>query len=135
MVSGGHGQTSVELLHANGTHLCSLPPLPAVRYYFTQTGLVACGGGGGSERTSCVTFSEGTWVTSHNLQQARTGHTSWASPQGLLLMGGTSSSRTTTELLNDNGGTTSAFTILNYDNRCFKVFLIAVFLRYIMFYF
>ena len=41
MVTGGTGATtSVELLHINGTKLCSLPNLPVARYQHSQTGIV-----------------------------------------------------------------------------------------------
>ena len=41
MVTGGTGATtSAELLHINGTKLCSLPPLPVARYQHSQTGIV-----------------------------------------------------------------------------------------------
>ena len=40
MVTGGTGATtSVELLHINGTKLCSLPNLPVARYQHSQTGI------------------------------------------------------------------------------------------------
>ena len=118
MVSGGYNGydiTSVELLFLNGTRLCALPDLPVARYAHSQSGPLACGGGrGGSERTSCVTFSGGTWEHSHTLGQSRYSHTAWASPQGVLLMGSQYDSRTTTELLNDDGTTSASF---NLDNQ------------------
>ena len=41
MVTGGTGATtSAELLHINGTKLCSLPNLPVARYQHSQTGIV-----------------------------------------------------------------------------------------------
>ena len=48
----------------------------------------------------------------HNLHK-RHGHTAWASPQGVLIMGGVYSQQQTTELLNDNGGATPSFTLMN----------------------
>ena len=115
MVTGGYssgGLTSVELLFLNGTRLCALPDLPEARYQHSQSGLLACGGGGDSERASCVTFSGGSWEQTHTLGQSRYGHTAWASPQGVLLMGGPWENHlTTTELLTDNGGTTLSFNI------------------------
>ena len=114
MVTGGSSGTSVELLFLNGTRLCALPDLPEARYQHSQSGLLACGGGGDSERASCVTFSGGSWEQTHTLGQSRYGHTAWASPQGVLLMGTTlGTSRTTTELLNDDGSSTASFTLDN----------------------
>ena len=114
MVTGGSGDTtSVELLLLNGTRLCALPDLPAARYWHSQSGSLACGGGGTNERTSCVKFSGGSWQQTHTLGQRRYGHTAWASPRGVLLMGSTYDSYITTELLNDDGSSTASF---NLDN-------------------
>ena len=118
MVTGGQGatesvMTSVELLSSNGTRLCSLPNLPEKKWQHSQTGVVACGGGTGSELKSCSTFADGRWKKSHNLGTKRYGHIAWASPQGVRLMGGVYSQRQTTELLNDNGGATPSFTLMN----------------------
>ena len=120
MVTGGEVDgTAVQLLSINGTRLCALPNLPGSRlYYHSQSGALVCGGhpppGGnsGSPMTSCVTFSGGTWQQTHTLGQKRRGHTAWASPRGVLLMG-SYYSKTTTELLNDDGSTTASF---NLDN-------------------
>ena len=121
MVTGGNGPAgskSVELLSSNGTWLCFLSNLPDHRDHHTQTGLITCGGGvlyrGKSERTSCVTFSAGRWKKTHTLGQKRWAHTAWASPQGVLLMGGHDiGTSTTTELLTDNGDTTPSFNLGN----------------------
>ena len=114
MVTGGEGATtSVELLLLNGTRLCALPDLPGARYWHSQSGSLACGGGSSSEETSCVTFSGGTWEQTHTLGQRRYAHTAWASPWGVLLMG-SYYSKSTTELLNDDGTTTASF---NLDNQ------------------
>ena len=119
LVTGGSGATpsvrmSVELLSSNGTRLCSLPDLPGQRFYHSQSGLLTCGGGySNSESKSCVTFDGGRWKKSHTLGQSRYGHAAWASPQGVLLMGGGSSSHTSTELLNNHGGATLSFTLQN----------------------
>ena len=105
-----------ELLYTNGTTLCSLPDIPnnpSYRRWHTQTGLVLCGGSSSAQR-SCTTFKEGTWVLSHSLAAQWHAHNSWASPQGVLLIGDWNNGRRTTELLNDNGETTPSFT-LDYD--------------------
>ena len=105
-----------ELLYTNGTTLCSLPDIPNIpnRVYHTQTGLVLCGGQSQARR-SCVTFKEGTWVQTHSLSAQWHAHNSWASPQGVLLIGGYDTG-TTTLLLGDNGDTTPSFT-LDYNTR------------------
>ena len=124
LVTGGLGATpsvrmSVELLSSNGTRLCSLPDLPGQRFYHSQSGLLTCGGGySNSESKSCVTFDGGRWKKSHTLGQSRYGHAAWASPQGVLLIGGddgkgSKKSMKTTELLTDDGSTKPSFTLAN----------------------
>ena len=121
MVTGGRvldARKSAELLSSNGTRLCSLPNFPWKTMFHTQTGLLICGGSSPRSRRgkpgACWTFSAGRWKKTHNLGQPRYGHTSWASPRGVLLMGGYYEyTRTTTELLTDNGGATPSFTLNN----------------------
>ena len=124
LVTGGSGSwrwprgTSVELLSTAGTRLCSLPNLPTTRYSHSQTGLIICGGsgGGGSVPLSCVTFAAGRWKKTHTLGQRRSYHSAWASPRGVLLMGGgySDGDGTTTELLTDNGGSTPSFSLAKH---------------------
>ena len=124
MVTGGfaksykEGLASVELLNMDGSWHCSLPSLPSARRSHTQTGLVECGGfnlGDNTTQNTCVTFNDdeddedyGYWVKTHNLEMKRTDHSSWASPQGVILIGG-NTARTTTELLTNNGKTKPSF--------------------------
>ena len=79
-----------------------------MNHIFLQNGLLACGGYDGGY--TCVKFVDGAWETTHNLKYYRSGHTSWDSPDGILLVGGGSSSLTT-ELLNDDGGSTESFSL------------------------
>ena len=71
LITGGYGDgrtelTSVEVVSLSGARLpCTVPPLPAPRYYHTQDGLMACGGGGDDE--SCITFSAGEWLVTAEL--------------------------------------------------------------------
>ena len=96
-----------EDLDGNIVHYCSLPDLPDGRQDHTQSGLVACGGGDTNDtKTSCVTFSSGQWTASHILQHERSGHSSWLSPYGNLLMG----TDNTTEMLTDDGKSVMNFT-------------------------
>ena len=121
LVSGGivirTASTKVELLHTNGSRICSLNDLPYTRRAHTQTGLTACGGEGASAaRTSCHTLSStGSWEQSHSLDQSRLWHSAWDSPQGTLLLGGLDSG-TTSVILLENGGTTPGFN-LDYQTR------------------
>ena len=113
MVTGGSkiGGKSVELLSINGTRMCSLPDLPEERWQHSQNGLLSCGGSDTpSVRRLCVTFAAGNWKKTHILGTPRYAHTGWASPRGVLLIGGYyiygRNSLTATELLKDNGETT-----------------------------
>ena len=94
---------SVEILRENGSNWCSLPDLPYDGCKNTQSGLITCGGYGNSK--TCLTFSDGQWRTSHHLQYHRYSHSSWMSPQGVVLIGGYNS-----EILTENGGSTPSFT-------------------------
>ena len=123
LVSGGEPHASVgrsvELLHTNGSRICSLPDLPSSRRLHTQTGLTACAGGGDdASKTSCHTLSStGFWEETHSLDQARTEHSAWDSPQGIRLLGGLeSNAMTTSEILLENGDTTPGFN-LDYETR------------------
>ena len=122
MVTGGVGPggwrnfVSAELLFTNGTSLCSLPDLPEPRYAHSQNGPMLCGG---SERAvydrpnmrqSCVKFCDGFWNETHSsLQMPRTNHGSWASPGGLMLIGG-GGWKETSEVLSDDGQSTLHWT-------------------------
>ena len=93
IVTGGQDDSSVEVLSSFGIpHHCDMPELPAPRVGHTQDGLLSCGGGQqdtDTTATSCVTLSStGVWLQSHNLIEARVNHSSWMSPDGLVLIGG-----------------------------------------------
>ena len=130
MVTGGErANRSAELLSSHGTRLCSLPSLPKrAKYLLSQTGLLICAFFNRYSRSSssrCHTFSDGNWTMTHKLGKKRSGHAVWASPRGVLIMGGVAETRTTfkirpgldvdttTELLTDNGGTTPSFNLAN----------------------
>ena len=121
LVSGGFSGSSVgrsvELLHTNGSRICSLPDLPYSRRYHSQTGVTACGGEGDfATRTSCDTLSStGSWIQSHSLSLGgRQAHSAWASTEGIVLLGGDDSSvRTTSEILLENGDTSPGFNLVD----------------------
>ena len=115
-VDGGD-YTSVELIRGDGT-TCTLPSLPQRRYDHTQVGLEACGGG--NTETSCVTFSDGSWTSSHTLAVDRWYPVSWASyPGGVLLLGGwnNNAAKRSTELLSSTSSTTTPQFGLTYDTE------------------
>ena len=119
---------SVELLNMDGSWNCPMPPLPEPRMGHTQTGLVTCGasvreraGGYSAAIKSCVTFASGNvnWEKTHTLAQCGRGdHSAWASPQGVILLGGWAcDAKTTTEILMENGDTTLGFSLNDYDTK------------------
>ena len=118
LVTGGEpiasASKSVEVLKEDGSQMssCSLPQLPESRRYHTQTGLTVCGGGLDSDsddiKRTCVTLTNGSWRTSHNLVHPRGGHTSWASPIGIIFFGGLYS-QDTAEVLKEDGTSEEIF--------------------------
>ena len=114
MSGGTSTDNSVELLLDDGTPWCSLPDLPEGRRGHTQTRLVACGGDVTSVRTSCVTFTDGSWTSSHSLTSNRYYHNSWTSDLGTLLIGGGGDdSWGNTEMLTDDGNSQLSFDLKN----------------------
>ena len=109
MVAGGSAEVRVptqpvELLSNNGSWLCYLPNMPDKRHYHSITGSLICGGYHHTKTlNTCINFSGGRWQQTHILRYGRHGHTAWASPRGVLLMGG-ATTVATTEFLN---GTTT----------------------------
>ena len=111
IITGGNpSRNKVEVLHSNGSYWCSLADFPQPRSGHTQVGLLSCGGYENDIRTSCLSFTDGQWKISHYLQSERFEHSSWLSPQGVILLGGTGS-KTTTEILPNEGGATPSFAL------------------------
>ena len=119
LISGGYNRQSVEVYIPASNTTCSLSKLPEARYYHTQDGGLACGGDGGSSNTetTCVKWSSdsGSWSQSHTLRQERNYHLSWATEDGVYLMGGEGSTKTT-ELVKEDGSVEDGFS-LKYDTR------------------
>ena len=121
LVTGGNNGNNdaggtAELLHSNGSSWCSLPALPDMRARHTQAGLEACGTDldpNSDILYTCITFSAGSWVYSHQLEVFRYGHVSWSSPAGVVLMGGAGADQTS-ELLSDNSETSTIYFPLKY---------------------
>ena len=88
----------VELLSNNGSWLCYLPNMVGKRgNYLSLTGSLICGGYHfHTTLNTCINFSGGRWQQTHILKQKRHGHTAWASPRGVLLMGGSGTGTGTT---------------------------------------
>merc|ERR1711971_446498 len=122
LISGGKGSGSsrladVELWVPEMVH-CQVPAIPLGRYAHSQDGTTLCGGYSGVSdiQTSCITLTdEGTWETTTTLLQERQYHVSWASPSGLIIMGGrASASKETSEKIMENGTSIDSFP-LEYD--------------------
>ena len=117
VITGGWDRDSVELIRSDW-RTCTLPSLPANRREHSHVGMTVCGGRGSTDSgTSCLTFSAGTWATSHTLSVPRYGHVSWSSyPGGVLLMGGEDNdAKRSTELLSTTSSTTAAQFVLQND--------------------
>ena len=119
LITGGYGNNggdlqSVEIYNPVTNFICSLPQLPEARYWHTQDGGLACGGSSSNTGTTCVKWSSesGTWTHSHTLSQSRKAHVSWATKDGVYLMGGSdSSSERTTELVKKDGSVENGFSL------------------------
>ena len=48
---------------------------------------MACGGGGDAEQRSCITWENGQWIVTHELNRQRYEHSAFVSEEGLMLMG------------------------------------------------
>jgi len=129
ILSGGYpidiAGTAVEVFVPSTGQHCRLPSLPGgSRADHSINENIVCGGGpynsdpnytGHDEtRSSCVTLaSDGTWLETTRLLEQRYHHSSWASPSGLILLGGRGSKRTTEKIQED--GTSSYSFELKYD--------------------
>ena len=119
LITGGYNKgdlQSVEIYNPVTKTTCSLPQLPEGRCFHTQDAGLACGGQGDLGNT-CVKWSSesGSWTQSHTLRQRRQNHVSWATEDGVYLIGGQdSSSWRTTELVKEDGSVEDGFS-LKYD--------------------
>ena len=119
---------SAEIYHPSDKTSCSLDDeLPEGRFWHTQDGPWACGGGvyRSSTETSCDKWSQGSWNRqslvndnrqSLRLTEERHAHVSWATASGLYLIGGAYSdySGNTSELVKEDGTVEKGFP-LEYD--------------------
>ena len=87
MVTGGYNLKSSEILHFNGTSMCTLPPMPAANWGHSQSASTVCGGA--TRHDTCYTFREGSWETlNEDLDLWYYDHSSWMNENGdTLLMG------------------------------------------------
>jgi len=111
MVTGGFHMNSSEVLHSNGTSMCTLPPMPDIKWAHSQSAFTACGGAVSSK--TCYTFREGRWETLNDqLELLPHEHSSWMNENGdILLMGGLHGGYpvSRTELVFKNGSNVRSF--------------------------
>ena len=102
IITGGvEASTAAEVYDVSTGQHCRLTDLPNNRYwhtqvifyniiiiiYYLQNGNLACGGW--ETKKTCIQLVDGEWVTSHQLQTERNGHTSLRTSSGDdLLVGG-----------------------------------------------
>ena len=116
-MTGGDGtEESAEVILEDGS-TCTMPDLPTPgRFGHSADGLTLCGGFGDDEDTpsTCSTFT-GQWNNSHQLGVQRSGHGSWDSPIGIIIIGGANiEAEQTAETLSPNSSTTSPAFLLPY---------------------
>ena len=75
MISGGSPSSSVGksvevFVPSTGQH-CTLPDLPAKRFYHTMEEMVVCGGGDNDTWTSCLSLTDDGWETTTTLLERR----------------------------------------------------------------
>ena len=106
---------SVEIIHLNGTHRCSLPDFPNATWGHSQNSLTVCGNSDRMYRSNCFKLQDGAWTISHTLLKPRVYHSSWQSTAGIVLMGGVGyRSENNTETLSQiNAESQLTFTLLN----------------------
>ena len=95
---------------------CVLPKLSVGRYYHSQNGGLACGGGlTPSPRSSCVKWSlnSGSWSSFWTLRKQRNGHVSWVTASGVYLIGGSYSDKSSEKVKSD-GTVEEGFTLKYY---------------------
>jgi len=116
LVTGGDGAyRDAEILFTNGTSLCSLPDMPQLKEWHTQSGLTTCGGylSNINDALSCLKFVAGSWTTlTDSLLYPRFDHSSWVTPNGDIILIGGYESPNTTEIVYQNGTSIRSFDLM-----------------------
>ena len=118
VISGG-GQALnkwVELFVPSTGYSCLLPSLPDTREDHTMNNMFICGGSDIYARDLCIQFVDGQWTSLSSTKESRDDHSSWLTPEGLVLMGG-SYTMQSTEIITLEGGQGGPGFNLNYDVR------------------
>ena len=119
IVGGNAAETSSELLYRSDENTpytsCKLPSLPEMRFHGTLNGYKYCCGGEDASRSTCIEFQtqQGSWVTSNTNLPPRWYDISWATENGIYLIGGESNdgdhSKTTTLVKSDGSSLPGVF--------------------------
>ena len=112
IISGGNVGNSVEVFVPSTGHHCLLPDTQWQHRQHSMEKNVICGGHHPAWKY-CLTLTNGTWEFTTTLLEQRFRHSSWASPSGMILLGGLFSRRTTEKIGED--GTSSYSFELKYN--------------------
>ena len=110
---------TVEAMYSDGSHLCILPDMPfgngGSMSSHVHYGLVICDGdheGPHQDPRGCFTLTPDGWVHSHDLKNShRYGSVSFATDNGLVIMGGYNDAAGNAEQLDQLGGSNIIFNL------------------------
>ena len=121
MISGGYGPDGhvvqiVDVRTKSGKKECQHEDTNFLQVHHSTDNLISCGGM--ATKDNCRTLSNGKWVQTQNLTYPRWGHSSWATEDSVIIMGGyeEGSSNTTEIVSKDSALTTDGFN-LKYETR------------------
>ena len=137
LVAGGRTQantfadSSVEVLHLNGTSWCQMPNLNYGRARASMSGFMICGGATDTNSVNrdntCSTMNgNGEWSESITLTKHRYAHSSWQTSRGFMLLGGHkrfSGEPNSTDLVSNLQSQASfplKYPLRSYTTRCFQ---------------
>jgi len=120
LITGGSSSpTLASLFLPDSGSSCQLPQILGIRKDHSQSGAVVCGGSDYYARDDCVAMDleTGQWSTLGRTAGHRTDHTSWLTPQALMIIGGDYDNETSTELLSLEDGSSMPSYQLEYSGR------------------
>merc|ERR1712123_58054 len=119
VISGGRQALNkwVELFIPSTGDSCLFPSVPDIRKGHSMNNMYICGGDDFYARDLCIQFVDGHWTSLSSTKESRDDHSSWLTPQGLVLMGGDYNGGKTTEIITLKGGQGGPGFTLNYETR------------------
>jgi len=119
VISGGRQALNkwVELFIPSTGDSCLFPSVPDIRKGHSMNNMYICGGDDFYARDLCIQFVDGHWTSLSSTRESRDDHSSWLTPQGLVLMGGDYNGGKTTEIITLKGGQGGPGFTLNYETR------------------